>query len=460
MSSVLDPLDFATETFGKASLGDARRTQRLVDAAAALASHPGASIPVACANNGARVEGFYKLIRNDDVDVDMIRLASFEATARAANDQTGDLLLVQDTTSVSPVHSLREELRTKAGSPAGFEVHTGIVVNATTGVPVGILGQLVWSRKAKKADKLFDVESEKWKRLDEQISKQNVDQSRLIRVADRESDIFDYIDFLDRSKYRFVLRAAQNRRIKERGTHNQLWDAVLSSPVIGTRTVALEQRGGQKQGLEQSARSARSRKSITTRLRAIAVEVKEPRGTQTLSLNAVHVSSDDGDLEWMLLTREPIDTLKKIEKIVAHYEARWLIERFHKAWKTGCKIEERRMGSIDNFLRIMAITAPIAMRILKIQVIANAPDDTTPATEILSQPELEVLWQKVERSALPKEVPSCRWAYQAVARIAGWQDSKGTGRVGLDTLWRGFDTLAVLTEGWKMAVAMKAAAKR
>ena len=174
----------------------------------------------------------------------------------------------------------------------------------------------------------------------------------------------------------------------------------------------------------------------------------------------MHVSSDDGDLEWLLLTREPIDTRNQVEKIVAHYEMRWLIERFHKAWKTGCKIEERRMGTLDNFLRIMAITGPIAMRMLKIQVTANAPDDTSPATEILSQPELEVLWKKIERSPLPKTVPSCRWAYQAIAKIAGWQDSKGTGRVGLDTLWRGFEKLASLAEGWLMATSMKNVTKR
>jgi len=460
MNSVIDPFDFAMETFGKTDLGDARRTQRLVDAAAALASHPGASIPVACANNGARVEGFYKLIRNDAVDADMIRLASFDATASAAKDQSGDLLLIQDTTSVSPVHSLREELRTKAGSPAGYEVHTGIAVNATTGIPFGILGQLVWNRKAKKADRLFKVESEKWKCLDEQVSQRQIDQSRLIRVADRESDIFDYIDFLDQSKHRFVLRAAQNRRIKDQGLHDHLWEAVLGAPVVGTRSITIEQRGGQKKGLEQSARSARSRSAVTTKIRAITVELKEPRGNRTLSVNAVHVSSDDGDLEWLLLTREPIHTRHHVDRIVAHYEARWLIERFHKAWKTGCKIEERRMGTLDNFLRIMAITAPIAMRLLKIQVTANAPDDTTSATAILSQPELEVLWQKVERTPLPKTMPSCRWAYQAIAKIAGWQNSKGTGRVGLDTLWRGFEKLAALSEGWQMATMTKNAAKR
>lgn len=460
MSSILDPFEFAKETFGNANLGDARRTMRLVDAAAALASHPGASIPVACANNGARVEGFYKLIRNEDVDHDMIRLASFEATARAASDQPGDLLLIQDTTSVSRVHALREELRTKQGSPAGYEVHSGIAVNAATGIPFGILGQLIWSRKAKKADRLFKVESEKWQSLDEQISERQIDQSRIIRVADRESDIFDYITFLDQRNYRFVLRAAQNRRIKTQGSHDQLWNAVLNAPVIGTRTITIEQRGGQKKGLEQSARNARSRREVTTKLRAITVEIKEPGGTATLSLNAVHVSSDTDDLEWMLLTREPIDTRKKIDRIVSHYEARWLVERFHKAWKTGCKIEERRMGTLDNFLRIMAITAPIAMRLLSIQVAANAPDIESAATQILSQPELEVLWGKVEGTALPKKVPSCRWAYHAIAKIAGWQDSKRTGLVGLDTLWRGFERLAALAEGWQMANAMKNAAKR
>lgn len=451
-----DAMDFAQQTFGNAKLGDARRTQRLVDAAAALASHPGASIPAACENNPARMEGFYKLLRNDDVRPQDIQEASFDATALAAQGEghEGDLLLIHDTTSISPVHALREELRTKVGSPAGYEVHTGLLVGAETGVPVGVLGQLVWSRTTPQSEQLMTIESEKWRRLDEQTSQREIDQKRLIRVADRESDIFGYIDFLDENKYRFVLRAAQNRRITRQGEHEYLWQAAQHAPILGTRVITVEQRGSQKKGLEQSARDARTRRQITTTLRATQVEVKEPGGHKTLGVNIVYVSSEDGELEWLLLTREPIDTLEDVQRVVKYYEARWLIEQFHKSWKTGCKVEERRMGSLDNFLRIMAITAPIAVRLLHLQTLSNLPDNAAPATEVLSPVEVQVLWAKIQGGPLPDTMPSCRWAYIAIAKLAGWTDSKRTGRIGLDTLWRGMERLAALAEGWQIARAL------
>lgn len=299
------------------------------------------------------------------------------------------------------------------------------------------------------------VESEKWQRLDEQTHKLDIDQKRLIRVADRESDIYGYINFLDKNEHRFVLRAAQNRRITPTDEGTYVWQAAQNAPVVGTRTITIEQRGGQKKGLEQCARAPRPLRQITTTLRATQVEIKEPGGKTTLRLNLVYVVSDDDELEWLLLTRESIGSLNDVERIVSHYETRWLIERFHKSWKTGCKIEQRRMGSLDNFLRIMAITAPIAVRMLRLQVLANMPDASAPATEVLSQPEIEVLWAKVERKPLPRKIPTCQWAYRAIAKIAGWQDSKRTGRIGLDTLWRGIERLAALAEGWKMANAMK-----
>jgi hypothetical protein len=195
--------------------------------------------------------------------------------------------------------------------------------------------------------------------------------------------------------------------------------------------------------------------SRTTTLRATEVEIKEPTGKNTLRIHLVYVTSHDGELEWLLLTREPISTLADVERVVRYYETRWLIERFHKSWKSGCKIEERRMGSLDNFLRIMAITMPIAVQLLRLQILANMPDNPAPATDVLSNTEVQVLWAKTERSPFPKKIPSCNWAYLAIARIAGWQDSKRTGRVGIETLWRGLHILAGLAEGWMMATAMK-----
>lgn len=81
-----------------------------------MASHPEASIPVACEQDGARLEGFYKLVRNDAVEPEAIRQSAFAATSEMAKGTDEDLLLVHDTTSISPVHSLREKLRSKMGT--------------------------------------------------------------------------------------------------------------------------------------------------------------------------------------------------------------------------------------------------------------------------------------------------------------------------------------------------------
>ncbi len=119
-----------------------------------------------------------------------IQRAAFDATARAMNELQGDVLRIHDTTRVSPVHALREALRTKPGSPAGYEVHTGLAVKADAGVPIGVLGQLTWCRKTKQSARLFELEREKWQRLDAQLPARDMDQARLIRGADRASDCY------------------------------------------------------------------------------------------------------------------------------------------------------------------------------------------------------------------------------------------------------------------------------
>jgi hypothetical protein len=450
--------DFAEETFGHAELGDKRRTKRLVDAAAAIASRPDASIPVACEENGARLEGFYKLVRNDAVEPEAIRQSVFDATSSMAGKSAGDLLLVQDTTSISPVHGLRETLRSKHGSPSGYEVHSGLVVDASNGVPLGVLQQLIWSRSSQsEAQSTMKVESDKWRTLDEATHALDIAQKRLIRVCDRESDIYSYLLFLQEHSHRFVLRGVHNRRLtKKQGSDeaSQLWDAATAASIVGEREIQIEQRGGQAKGLEQSARAARPRRTITTTLRATSVSVREPDGNGSIDVNLVYVSSEEDNLNWLLLTQESISTLEDIQRVVSHYEHRWLIERFHKCWKTGCKIESRRMGSEDSFLRMMAITMPVALRLLRLQVIAHLPTQShRPATEVLSETEVKILWNRIEKTPLPNTSPSCLWAIRAIAKLVGWTDSKRTGRVGVETLWKGHAKLQLLMEGWVMAQA-------
>ena len=81
----------------------------------------------------------------------------------------------------------------------------------------------------------------------------------------------------------------------------------------------------------------------------------DPSTVQPIAVNVVHVVEVDpppGEdvLEWLLLTTEPIDTDDKIAFIIDSYRARWVVEEYFKALKTGCAYEARQLESYDALL--------------------------------------------------------------------------------------------------------------
>ena len=106
------------------------------------------------------------------------------------------------------------------------------------------------------------------------------------------------------------------------------------------------------------------------------------RGEQPIKVNAVLVREENAPaggtrLEWMLLTTEPVATFAEATVVVDHYEKRWLIEEFHKAWKSGCRVETRPLQSLDALERMTAITAHVAVRILQLRTVATASAETS-----------------------------------------------------------------------------------
>ncbi len=67
---------------------------------------------------------------------------------------------------------------------------------------------------------------------------------------------------------------------------------------------------------------------------------------------------------WYLVTNEPIDTAEQVAEVVDAYRARWVIEEFFKALKTGCQIEKRQMESYEALRIALALFLPIAVRLL------------------------------------------------------------------------------------------------
>ncbi len=63
-----DEMEWSRQLFGGSDLGDARRTRRLVDVAARMASQMGRSLAKSCGGGQAALLGGYQLMRNGAVD--------------------------------------------------------------------------------------------------------------------------------------------------------------------------------------------------------------------------------------------------------------------------------------------------------------------------------------------------------------------------------------------------------
>jgi hypothetical protein len=170
-----------------------------------------------------------------------------------------------------------------------------------------------------------------------------------------------------------------------------------------------------------------------------------------VSLNVVRVweanpPPDEEPVEWVLFTSDPIDTEAQILKIVDRYRARWTIEEYFKALKTGCAYEKRQLEDYESLANLLAVFAPIACTLLHLRSEARRNPDA-PANLIFTSSQIEVL-RVLGRIPLP-EAPTQREVLLAVAALGG--HIKWNGAPGWQTLGSGYRELVSLTAGWDAA---------
>jgi IS4 transposase len=83
---------------------------------------------------------------------------------------------------------------------------------------------------------------------------------------------------------------------------------------------------------------------------ALAVKLNPPLGVKPLT--------------WLLLTSLPVESFEQASTILEWYVARWEVEVFFKVLKSGCKIEELQLETIDRMEPCLALYLIIAWRTL------------------------------------------------------------------------------------------------
>ncbi|CDL81085.1 transposase (fragment) [Xenorhabdus szentirmaii DSM 16338] len=167
------------------------------------------------------------------------------------------------------------------------------------------------------------------------------------------------------------------------------------------------------------------------------------------------IGSEDKKLIWHILTNEPINNKDDALKIVGYYEKRWLIEEYHKIWKSeGTHVEKLRVQSKNNLDRLATIYAFLAVRLFQLKF-ANEQYEDIHCEKILSPKAWKLLWLQSENIALPEIPPTAKWAYEHLAKLGGWKNSKQNGRASVKTLWEGWLRLQAILEGYELAQSIE-----
>jgi hypothetical protein len=168
----------------------------------------------------------------------------------------------------------------------------------------------------------------------------------------------------------------------------------------------------------------------------------EPGLPASISVNLVRVWETDcppGEppVEWRLFTTEPVDTQQQVEDIVDAYRARWVIEEYFKALKTGCNYEQSQLETFHSLENLLAIYVPIAWQLLALR--SSARDQPQrPATEILSSTQIIALSLITQGKTILAE-PTVGDVFGAIAELGA--HIKSNGPPGWQVLARGFDEL-------------------
>ncbi|CAG22782.1 IS4-like element ISPpr3 family transposase [Photobacterium profundum] len=452
------PQDWATSLFGQANLGDPRRTKRLVKVATNLALHTGKSL-VKSSQQPAEIEGAYRFIRNESINANDIAEAGFQTTTQEANRH--DLLLaLEDTTSLNYTHrAVKEQLGHVNGGnrTRGIYAHSILLFAPTNHQVVGLIEQIRWTRDIKTRGKgarhaqtpYKEKESYKWEQASiNMASRLGETMQQVISVCDREADIYEYLTYKTQENQRFVVRSMQSRCIEE--SDNKLYAFSDQLQPAGNRKIYIPQKGGRKA------------REVILDIRFSTITLKVPANKKGKSIPLYYVGcveqgAGNNGLSWHLMTSEPVTNREEALKIVQYYEQRWLIEDYHKAWKSGgTQVESLRMQSYTNIERMATILAFLATRILQLKFMGqNIKADEESCESVLSPIGWKLLWLKRENKPLPNEVPSIRWAYLALAKLGGWNDSKRTGRAGWPVLWDGWFKLQTIIEGYHLAQSLE-----
>jgi hypothetical protein len=453
----IQEVGWVRQELGGAKLGDERLDRRLVKTAEKLAKSPASPINEAC-GTWAATRGAYRLFDNPKATPAGILAPHVSETVNRIVAKGGPVLVLQDTV----FFSYGQHPQTKGLGPIGKSNEPGerglIMHNAlaftTSGVPLGLLSQCIWARgeipEEDYQDKIVrlqctaieEKESYKWLVALRETHARTPAGVKLVTVADRESDCFEFLAEAEQLKCSYVIRARTDRKLicEDSEGYERILEALVNAAALGTREV------------EIPGNSKRKERTAIVTVRATCVTIKPPprRGhakgsasMEPITVNVIgateeHPPEGIESISWVLLTNLAVSSFEQASEKIDWYAKRWGIETWHKVLKSGCKVEDCMLEEAQRLARYLTLFSIIGVRLMYVAYLARAQPDL-PAGEVFSEVEIDALHLRMKKDIPKLQKPTTlRQTVRLIGKLGGHLGRKCDGEPGVTVIWRGW----------------------
>jgi hypothetical protein len=451
------PTDWAQEEMRAAALPDKRLKDRLMTLARDFFARPAAHIPEACGSK-AKTKAAYRFFDHPQVTLDAI-LASHRQQTLQRMHAHAIVLAVHDTTELDytahpateglgPIGNHREHVQ-------GLHLHPTIAFS-TQGVPLGILSGQHWVRqpghRINFRQPIEAKESFKWLQgfAAAEEAQRLCPSTMVVSLGDAEADVYELFAKAANSPAKLLVRAYRQRQLEN--NLGSLWTYISSLPVAGKTVFDLPRRGALKA------------RAVELSVRFSAVRIQAPgylKDSPSVSLWAIMLREEGTPpqgthaVEWLLLTNIAVNTFEEAVQKARWYMNRFQIEVYFRTLKTGCRIEDRQLGTVQRLENCLAIDMVVAWRIAYLKMQSRLTPEA-PCTEHFDEAEcqvLQLLCAPAQKGAptLPITLPSLHQSIRRVAMLGGFLGRKADGEPGAQTLWRGLQRLQDIAIGFVLA---------
>lgn len=444
--------------FEGCEFGDKRLTRRVTNLADSLSENPELSINAACGSFAAS-KAAYRFLQNQKVTPAQIMKGHLQNTRDRIADCHSRILIVQDTTDLiytqfPSIQDLGTRLRSEKGyknDVSGIMLHTSFAVSAE-GIPLGILKQTTFTNDeirekrgqnevcVRGINKSIPIEQKGSYRWIDHLTTANQSVgsfgSNIVHVADRECDIYEFLQAACDQNSCFVVRSSSNRRTHEGTVRNSstIDEKIAESTDLGL--IAIKSNG----------------REVTCRIRAITTQLRPPQRNgkaksmdlQPLFIGVVDIKEDSCEadpIHWRLLTNLPVATFENALEIANIYRQRWSIECFHRIIKSGFGIEEARLGNRQRLENLLSMLSIVSWHIFWLYQFGRKTPSIE-ASRVFDKTTIEVLKTSAKKLKIcTGPVLSIGTAILIIAKLGGFLGRRVDGEPGMISIWRGWRCL-------------------